>query len=71
MASDLEFVLYVCEQAAQAGPLVYRKMFGEYALYLKGKVIGFVCDNQLFIKPTEAGPSTSGTTHRMLPLSRS
>jgi TfoX/Sxy family transcriptional regulator of competence genes len=30
-------------------------MFGEYALYLEGRVVAFVCDNQVFIKPTAAG----------------
>lgn len=29
-----------------------RKMFGEYALYLDGKVVALVCDDQLFLKPT-------------------
>jgi TfoX/Sxy family transcriptional regulator of competence genes len=32
-----------------------RKMFGEYALYCQGKVVAFVCDDQLFLKPTHAG----------------
>ncbi|MGV8950627.1 MAG: TfoX/Sxy family protein [Cypionkella sp.] len=36
-------------------PLTVKKMFGEYALYLHGIVVGFVCDDTLFIKPT---PST-------------
>ena len=27
-----------------------RPMFGEYALYLQGKVLGFVCDDTLFLK---------------------
>jgi len=30
-------------------------MFGEYCLYLAGKPVGFVCDDQLFLKPTAAG----------------
>lgn len=55
MASDPSFVQYVCEQAASAGELSYRKMFGEYALYLDGKVIALVCGDQLFVKPTAAG----------------
>lgn len=38
-----------------AGMITSRKMFGEYAVYLDGKVIAFVCDNSLFIKPTDAG----------------
>jgi TfoX/Sxy family transcriptional regulator of competence genes len=33
-------------------PLTARKMFGEYALYLDGKVVALVCDDQLFLKPT-------------------
>lgn len=32
--------------------LTSRKMFGEYALYLDGKVVALVCDDQLFLKPT-------------------
>lgn len=32
-------------------------MFGEYAIYSNSKIIAFVCDNQLFMKPTEGGRS--------------
>jgi TfoX/Sxy family transcriptional regulator of competence genes len=32
-------------------PLTARKMFGEYAIYLDGKVVALVCDDQLFVKP--------------------
>ena len=35
-----------------AQPLTVRKMFGEYALYLNGIVVAFICDDTLFIKPT-------------------
>jgi TfoX/Sxy family transcriptional regulator of competence genes len=34
-----------------------RKMFGEYALYLDGKVVALVCDDQLFLKPTSSAQS--------------
>lgn len=27
-----------------------RPMFGEYALYLQGKVVGFICDDTIFLK---------------------
>ena len=33
-------------------PLTFRKMFGEYALYLDGKVVAFVCDDLLYLKPS-------------------
>lgn len=55
MATDPDFIEYVREQAEGAGLLSHRKMFGEYALYLDGKVVALVCDNQLFVKPTDAG----------------
>ena len=32
-------------------------MFGEYALYLDGKVVALVCDDQLFLKPTPGAQS--------------
>ena len=34
-----------------------RAMFGEYALYADGKVVGLVCDDQLYVKilPASAG----------------
>lgn len=55
MASSAEFVEYVCDQISGAGEVTYKKMFGEYGIYCKGKVIGVICDNQFFVKKTEAG----------------
>ena len=60
MASDLDFVKYVVDQIENAGSISYRKMFGEYALYSAGKVVALICDNQLFVKATEAGKSFIG-----------
>ena len=55
MASSLEFVEFVADQVDDSCDITYRKMFGEYALYSKGKVVALICDEQLFVKPTEAG----------------
>jgi TfoX/Sxy family transcriptional regulator of competence genes len=60
MASDKEFVAYVCEQLRGAGDISSKRMFGEAAVYLGEKVVGLVCDNQLFVKPTEAGRAKIG-----------
>lgn len=54
MATDQGFVDYVCDQLRAAGTITYRKMFGEYALYSDGKVVALLCDNQFFLKPTDA-----------------
>lgn len=55
MASDISFVEYVCEQARGVPNVSYKKMFGEYGIYVGSKIVGLVCDNQFFVKPTTAG----------------
>lgn len=60
MATDLEFMEFLADQMAGAGEISHRKMFGEYAVYLGGKVVALVCDNQLFVKPTAAGRAFIG-----------
>jgi DNA transformation protein and related proteins len=67
MASDLEFVEYVCDQISAVGSIAFRKMFGEYAIYCDRKVIALVCDNQLFIKPTASGRSLIGNVVEVPP----
>lgn len=55
MASSPELVQYVADQLSGAGAISYRKMFGEYGLYCGGKFFGCICEDQLFVKITEAG----------------
>lgn len=55
MASDASFVQYVCDQAGLGARVTTKRMFGEYALYVDGKVTAFVCDNRVFLKPTAEG----------------
>ncbi|AMC94536.1 competence protein TfoX [Erysipelothrix larvae] len=55
MASSLEFVEYVCDQMEDAGMITYKRMFGEFGVYCNGKIIGLICEDQLFVKPTQAG----------------
>jgi TfoX/Sxy family transcriptional regulator of competence genes len=55
MASDASFVDYVCDQMRDAGSIGSRKMFGEFAVYCDGKVVALICDDQLYVKPTQGG----------------
>ena len=55
MASKIEFVEFIAEQLREAGEITYRKMFGEYGIYCNGKIFGVICEDQLFLKITEAG----------------
>ena len=60
MASDRDFVAFVCEQLRGAGQISSKRMFGEAAVYFQDKVVGLVCDNQLFLKATEPGRALIG-----------
>jgi TfoX/Sxy family transcriptional regulator of competence genes len=62
VASDLEFVEYVCDQMRGAGRVRFRKMFGEFAVYCGDKVVALVCDDRLFVKPTPGGRAFIGET---------
>jgi TfoX/Sxy family transcriptional regulator of competence genes len=67
MATDQSYVDFICEQGGSAGALSYRKMFGEYVVYLDGKVVALVCDNTLFVKPTAEGRAMLGEVSEQPP----
>ena len=58
--NDQDFVDFIVDQVQSGCELTYRHMFGGTTLYAKGKVVGLICDNQLFVKPTEAGRAYIG-----------
>jgi TfoX/Sxy family transcriptional regulator of competence genes len=39
MASDLNYVQYVIDQIKTDGTITYKKMFGEYLIYLNNKSV--------------------------------
>jgi DNA transformation protein and related proteins len=55
MSTSQSTVDFILDQLSQIDSISTRKMFGEYALYCKGKVVGLICDDTLFIKITEPG----------------
>ncbi len=60
MASDQTFVDFIVDQIENAGEISAKKMFGEYALYSGEKMFALICDDKLFIKPTQAGRTFIG-----------
>ncbi len=50
MATSIEFINYVCEQLNGIGNITYKKMFGEYMVYLNNKPVIIVCDNTAFVR---------------------
>ena len=55
MASEINFVDFVLEQIKSSGEITAKKMFGEYGIYSDGKLFGLICNDKLFIKPTNSG----------------
>lgn len=47
-----EYNEYVREALSTAGDIVIKSMMGGYLVYLNGKLIGDICDNELFLKRT-------------------
>jgi TfoX/Sxy family transcriptional regulator of competence genes len=50
MATTVDFIEYVCDQIAGSGDIRYKKMFGEYMVYVNEKTVLLVCDNIVFVK---------------------
>lgn len=55
MATSQSTIDFLLDQLSEDSHAATKRMFGEYCLYLAGKAVGFVCDDQLFLKPTAAG----------------
>lgn len=55
MSSSARNVDFILEQIAGAGTVSARKMFGEYGLYCDGRLVALICEDRLFVKPTDAG----------------
>lgn len=53
MATSIDYIKYVCEQLKGIGDITYKKMFGEYMIYLNNKPVIIVCDNITFVKKLE------------------
>jgi TfoX/Sxy family transcriptional regulator of competence genes len=52
MSTGPATIRFLLDQLSGAGNVTARPMFGEYGLYCDGKVVGLVCDDTLFLKPT-------------------
>ena len=53
MATSQDYIEFVCDQVRGVGDLRYKKMFGEYMVYVNDKPVLLVCDNTVFVKKRE------------------
>lgn len=54
IATTKEYLDYVLDHLPACGTVRYRKMFGEYMIYIDDKPLLTVCDNTVFVKKLSA-----------------
>ena len=50
MATPIEYVNYVCNQLEGIGEIRFKKMFGDFMIYVNDKPVALVCDATVFVK---------------------
>lgn len=50
MATSVDYIEFVCDQIKGVGAIRFKKMFGEYMVYVNDKPVLLVCDNIVFVK---------------------
>ena len=55
MACTSDFVQFIVDQCSGTGEIAVKKMMGDYCIYCDGVLFGLICDNNLYIKMTDAG----------------
>lgn len=53
MSTNLDFIEFISEQIEGSGCIRYKKMFGEYMIYVNDKPILLVCNNTVYVKQLE------------------
>ena len=61
MASSKEYLDFILDQLSELDRGSWRKMMGEYILYVNGRIFGGIYDDRFLLKPTPAA-------RRMMPL---
>lgn len=67
MATERGTVEFLLEQMQGAGPVTARAMFGEYGLYLQGRMVALVCDDRLFLRDLPATRARMTAPERAAP----
>jgi TfoX/Sxy family transcriptional regulator of competence genes len=67
MKQNNSFVQFVIDQLQDAGNISCKSMFGGYTVYCNGKIVALICNNQLFVKPTEKGRRVIGNVKEAPP----
>ncbi|MCM1079317.1 MAG: TfoX/Sxy family protein [Bacteroidales bacterium] len=50
MACTQEFIDFVCSRLSPAGEIAWRKMMGDYVIYVNGKCVITACDGVCYVR---------------------
>ena len=53
MATKKDYLQYILDQISDLDNITYRQMMGEHILYYNWKIIWWIYDNRLLLKPTD------------------
>ena len=53
MATTKDYLQYILDHISDLDNITYRQMMGEYILYYNWKIIWWIYDNRLLLKPTD------------------
>lgn len=67
MATSEEYIEFVCEQIIDVGVVRYKKMFGEYMIYVNDKPVLLVCDSTVYVKKLDCLEEKMQTADRGFP----
>lgn len=67
MASSKDYLQFVLEQLSELQEITYRAMMGEFIIYYRGKIVGGIYDDRLFVKPVKSAVSYMPTALHELP----
>ena len=54
MASSKAYLEFISEQLSELEEITYRAMMGEYIVYYRGRIVGGIYDDRLFVKPVKS-----------------
>lgn len=67
MATTRDFIEYLLDQVDDRWNKRYRRMFGEYMVYINDKPILLVCDNTVYAKMMDAVSTVLASAYRGFP----
>lgn len=51
MATRKEYLAFILDQLSDVDGITHRQMMGEYIIYMREKIVAYLCDDRLLVKP--------------------